>query len=198
MKKSQKWGLAFIFSLAIFTVVLDIVRTVEAVLGNQDLYTILELNFNVIVSCLPSYRALLKMDQRKANSKKYQGYSAGSSRGVDDSTKRSRSGSLPWLNFGGRSRLRSDAEIALGDKDTAASAERPAIPARNATGGFPGGMRQGDNAIRVQREFEVSRTPGPRDPYAIEDDDSAVLVDPKSTGQAQVSRISDDRREPRW
>lgn len=53
------------FSLAIFCVALDIVRVVEAVNQNQALYTIIEINFVVIISCLPTYRALLGMDQRR-------------------------------------------------------------------------------------------------------------------------------------
>ena len=61
----QKIGLAFIFSLAIVCVALDIVRVVEAVNQNQALYTIIEINFVVIISCLPTYRALLGMGQRR-------------------------------------------------------------------------------------------------------------------------------------
>ena len=61
----QKIGLVFIFSLAIVCVALDIVRVVEAVNQNQALYTIIEINFVVIISCLPTYRALLGMGQRR-------------------------------------------------------------------------------------------------------------------------------------
>ena len=65
----QKMGLAFIFSLAIVTIVLDIVRTVEALASNQALYTILEINFAVIISCLPTYRALLNIGQQRRSGK---------------------------------------------------------------------------------------------------------------------------------
>ena len=61
----QKIGLVFIFSLAIVCVALDIVRVVEAVNQNQALYTIIEINFVVIISCLPTYRALLGMGRRR-------------------------------------------------------------------------------------------------------------------------------------
>lgn len=58
---SQKLGLAFIFSFATVCVALDIVRVVEAVHQNQALYTIIEINLVVIISCLPTYRALLSI-----------------------------------------------------------------------------------------------------------------------------------------
>ena len=66
---SQKVGLAFIFSLAIVCVALDIVRVIEAVKLNQALYTIIEINFVVIISCLPTYRALLGIGQRRKSSR---------------------------------------------------------------------------------------------------------------------------------
>ena len=56
--KYQKVGLGLIFSLATFCVILDLIRTVQAVAQNQVLYTILEINVVVIISCLPTYRAL--------------------------------------------------------------------------------------------------------------------------------------------
>ena len=62
---SQKLGLAFIFSLAIVCVAFDIVRVVEAVSGNQALYTAIEINLVVIISCLPTYRTLLSIGQRR-------------------------------------------------------------------------------------------------------------------------------------
>lgn len=65
--KYQKLGLAFIFSLAGFCVALDIARTVQAVAQNQALYTILEINFAVIISCLPTYRALLNISQQRTS-----------------------------------------------------------------------------------------------------------------------------------
>lgn len=67
----QKLGLAFLFSFAIVCVVLDIVRVVEAISQNQALYTIIEINFVVIISCLPTYRALLGMRQRKNSRQSY-------------------------------------------------------------------------------------------------------------------------------
>ena len=65
----QKIALGFIFSLAIVCVVLDIVRVIEAVGQNQALYTIIEINFVVIISCLPTYRALVGMKKRKESRK---------------------------------------------------------------------------------------------------------------------------------
>lgn len=62
---SQKLGLAFIFSFAIVCVALDIVRVVEAVSQNQALYTVIEINLVVVISCLPTYRSLLSIRQRK-------------------------------------------------------------------------------------------------------------------------------------
>ena len=65
--KYQKLGLALIFSLAGFCVTLDIVRTVQAIAGKQTLYTILETNCVVIISCLPTYRALLNIGQQRTS-----------------------------------------------------------------------------------------------------------------------------------
>ena len=61
----QKLGLAFIFSLATVCVVFEILRTVEALRHEQALYTILEVNFFVIISCLPTFRALLNIDRKR-------------------------------------------------------------------------------------------------------------------------------------
>lgn len=58
MNVRQKIGLGFVFSIAILCVALDILRTVEAVAENQALYTVIEVNFSVIVFCLPTYRRL--------------------------------------------------------------------------------------------------------------------------------------------
>ncbi len=66
---AQKVGLAFIFSLAFACVALDIVRVVEAVSQHQALYTIIEINSVVIISCLPTYRALLGIRQRRRSRK---------------------------------------------------------------------------------------------------------------------------------
>ena len=62
--RPQKIGLAFIFSFALVCVALDIVRTVEAVAQHQALYTIIEINLVVIISCLPIYRTLLNIFER--------------------------------------------------------------------------------------------------------------------------------------
>lgn len=76
VNKAQKIGLALIFSVATVCVVLDIVRTVEAVSQHQALYTILEINFVVIMSCLPTYRALMTIFQRHKSSRRPSGSSA--------------------------------------------------------------------------------------------------------------------------
>ncbi|KAK4691594.1 hypothetical protein P7C71_g5434, partial [Lecanoromycetidae sp. Uapishka_2] len=67
--RSQKIGLGLIFSVALVCVALDIVRTVEAVAQHQALYTIIEINLVVIMSCLPAYRALLTIFQRRKASR---------------------------------------------------------------------------------------------------------------------------------
>ena len=69
IKPRQKVALAFVFSLATFIVALDILRTVEAASDNQALFTVLEVNFAVIVSCLPTYRALLVIGQKRSTNK---------------------------------------------------------------------------------------------------------------------------------
>ena len=79
----QKVALGFVFSLAIVCVALDIVRVIEAVAQNQALYTIIEINFVVIISCLPTYRALLGMKKRQQS--------------------RRPSGSYPWRSLDGPS-----------------------------------------------------------------------------------------------
>ena len=81
INRPQKVALGFIFSLATVCVVLDIVRVIEAVNQNQDLYTIIEINFVVIISCLPTYRALVGMNKRKES--------------------RRPSGSYPWRSVDG-------------------------------------------------------------------------------------------------
>ena len=62
MQRSQKVGLAFLFSLAGITIAFDILRTVKSLSANgqQELYEILETNISVIAACLPTYRSLLK------------------------------------------------------------------------------------------------------------------------------------------
>ena len=64
VNRVQKFALALLFSVAIVCVAMDIVRTIEAVAEHQALYTILEINLVVIISCLPTYRALLNVFQR--------------------------------------------------------------------------------------------------------------------------------------
>lgn len=61
----QKLGLAIIFSVAIVCIALDIVRVVEAISQNQALYTVIEINMVVVVSCLPTYRTLIGLRKRK-------------------------------------------------------------------------------------------------------------------------------------
>lgn len=68
--RSQKIGLGLVFSVAIVCVVLDIVRTIEAVAQHQALYTIIEINLVVIVSCLPTYRALLTTFHRRRETRR--------------------------------------------------------------------------------------------------------------------------------
>lgn len=81
MNIKQKVSLALMFSLAIFCVALDILRVVEAVASNQALYTVLEINMVVIISCLPTYRSLLliRIKQRERKASRY-GLSSGRSR----------------------------------------------------------------------------------------------------------------------
>ena len=69
IRTRQKIGLAFVFSFAIIIVALDILRTVQAAADNQALYTVLEINFAVIVSCLPTYRTLLAIGQKRTTNK---------------------------------------------------------------------------------------------------------------------------------
>lgn len=68
---SQKLGLAFIFSFAFVCVALDIVRVVEAISQNQALYTVIEINLVVVISCLPTYRALLSIGERNRSRKSH-------------------------------------------------------------------------------------------------------------------------------
>ena len=183
VKRKQKLGLAFVFSLASFTVILDIVRTVEALSGNQDLYTILELNFNVIVSCLPSYRALLKMENRKSSRNKYKP-SGSASYGASDVSSSNRKGSIPWP-FQSRSR----SEAGLGEQQH----QQP----RKGTGGFPGGIGQGDRKIELQSvAWKAQRHPSAsaarvKDPYAIEPESRTSLVDPKDSAIVDTAAVDD-------
>ena len=79
MQTSQKLGLASVFCLAILIVIFDILRTVfsaksargGAVGASTALWDILEVTIAVIVSCLPTYRAILtqrrQTKRRKTN-----------------------------------------------------------------------------------------------------------------------------------
>ena len=92
--KLQKFGLVLIFSVAIVCVAMDIVRTIEAVAQHQALYTILEINFVVIISCLPTYRALFNIIQRN-KSRRPSGSSAWRSLEDEGSRKRAQHDSFP-------------------------------------------------------------------------------------------------------
>ena len=89
----QKVGLGFIFSLATVCVVLDVVRVIEAAAEHQALYTIIEINFVVIISCLPTYRALLGVKERRQS--------------------RRPSGSYPWRSIGSQGKSTDVDERAL-------------------------------------------------------------------------------------
>ena len=143
----QKIGLAFIFSLATVCVVLDIVRTVEALHSNQALYTILEINFVVIISCLPSYRALASVAQKRRKSSKRSQYSSGSRPSI----------SLPWRkasNFSSWKRM--------GSKDAPGNEEGDN---RNLRSDLESGADVSLNNIRVTKGFTVT---GECDPYALD------------------------------
>ncbi|MCJ1310150.1 hypothetical protein MMC25_003811 [Agyrium rufum] len=78
----QRLGLIMIFGIALVTVALEILRTVESVqiLHNSNetiegtkyassiLFAILEISFSVIISCLPVYRALFTYEKRRKDS----------------------------------------------------------------------------------------------------------------------------------
>ena len=115
VKLRQKIALAFVFSVALICVILDIVRTVEAIHSNQALYTVLEINFVVIVSCFPTYRALLSLGQQERSRKPSQ-YSSGSRPSVFSSWRRpsvfsswKKMENAAWSNGQGRSGSRPDA-----------------------------------------------------------------------------------------
>ncbi|MCJ1396430.1 hypothetical protein MMC18_009320 [Xylographa bjoerkii] len=104
MRLSQKLGLIFVFSFALLIVALDILRTVEAIWGNQILYTILEINFAVIISCLPTFRSLLNMNQARKPSRS----GAGSSRHFSNWSRSK--GSKKFSNISNLSNLNSQGE----------------------------------------------------------------------------------------
>lgn len=65
----QKLGLTFVFSFGLVIVAMDILRTVEAVVGNQILYTLLEINFSVMISCLPTFRSIVNIQAARRGSR---------------------------------------------------------------------------------------------------------------------------------
>ena len=102
---AQKMALGFIFSLAIVCVVWDIVRVIEAVNQNQALYTIIEINLVVIISCLPTYRALLGMKKRRESRRPSGSYPW---RSVDGAFAQSGHGKQSRLRGSDASEVRSD------------------------------------------------------------------------------------------
>jgi hypothetical protein len=74
IRRSQKIGLAMLFCIVFVTIALDILRTVQSLPGGSFsgsiLYGILENAFTVIISCVPTYRALFGIE-RKAKANEY-------------------------------------------------------------------------------------------------------------------------------
>ena len=119
MRPIQKLGLVFIFGVALLTVALEILRTVESVkilkgaasiqsttYARSILYAVIEIAFNVIISSLPVYRTLMSIKRRTGYSRSGRGSTseaAGGWRLVSSLPKHSRhsldttrgSGSLP-------------------------------------------------------------------------------------------------------
>ena len=69
IRRSQKVGLVAIFSIAFVIIAFDLLRTVKSINGGgfseSTLYGILEMTVAVMISCLPTYRALLRADRKK-------------------------------------------------------------------------------------------------------------------------------------
>ena len=91
MSTKAKIGLAGIFCLATITIAFDILRAIEILTknnhtGSTALWTNLESAVAVIVSCLPSFRALLS-PRKGDNAKKSIGRYRQRSLAVTDSTK---------------------------------------------------------------------------------------------------------------
>ncbi|KAF2727298.1 hypothetical protein EJ04DRAFT_505926 [Polyplosphaeria fusca] len=83
IRRSQKIGLGFIFCICFVTIGLEILRVIQTlpggIFGNTILYGILESNFSVIVSCIPTYRSLLGVERRtKGKEYAHWGWSKGS------------------------------------------------------------------------------------------------------------------------
>lgn len=76
----QKLGMGLLFSVAFVTIALDILRTVEGIrneaFGNNILYAVLEINFTVLISCAPTYRALVGL-KRRIRDRKYAHWGSG-------------------------------------------------------------------------------------------------------------------------
>ena len=75
IRKDQKVGLAFVFSIGIVVVALDIVRNVKSVQATDftevAAYDIAEVCAAVIVSSLPTYQALWRGDRRPTRKATY-------------------------------------------------------------------------------------------------------------------------------
>lgn len=79
MRTTAKLGLAGVFCCAIITIAFDILRTVETLtkggdVGSTTLWTNLESAIAVIVSCLPSFAALVNKRDRKNAGRKASPY----------------------------------------------------------------------------------------------------------------------------
>lgn len=74
LPRAQKVGLVFLFSMVLVTMALDILRSYESLNGgtfsNSIVEAVLEATFAVIVSCLPTYRALVGL-RRKVKGDSY-------------------------------------------------------------------------------------------------------------------------------
>ena len=69
------FGFAFVFSLAVVCILLDVLRTVE---GETSIYGIVEINLVVIISCLPTFGAIFDIYHGRAISR-YSQHASGSS-----------------------------------------------------------------------------------------------------------------------
>ena len=82
IRMGQKIGLAFIFSIGIVVIALDIVRNVKSVQATDftevAAYDIAEVCVAVIVSALPTYQALARSDRRPTKKSYYQDLKYGS------------------------------------------------------------------------------------------------------------------------
>lgn len=76
MSTSRKVGLAAIFSIAVIDVIFDITRTVYTVdrgaVALDTIWDILEPTVAVIVSTLPTYKALLRAPKKEKRAASYQ------------------------------------------------------------------------------------------------------------------------------